>query len=234
MRKLNDQPFTGLAFLQGRKINMEIGSISDVVTAVATVITALSIIIAAQQVKLGKENSINEAKRLKKQAAIDASKIYIDNKRPETDLMLQFVNNACQINGRIISDIEKFSVPKMPAELLDDVKGCIEFYDKEESGKLVVANGVVEGVSTKHVIQMRYLMIDYLNTLEAVLMYWWQDTANREAMEKEFSFLLHDQDTARPVNVLLDVFGRQHFPAIANFLKPKEEMAPEPTVDSWS
>lgn len=208
---------------------MEIGNISEIVTALATLVLALSIVIAAQQLKHSKENSLMEIRRLKKQAAIDASKIYIDNKRPETDLMLQFVNISCQINGRIISDIEKFSIPKLPAELLDDVRGCIEFYDKSESGKLSINDGFVEGVTSKHVIQMRYLMIDYLNTLEAVLMYWWQDTANREAMEKEFSFLKNDQDSARPVNVLLDVFGRQHFPAIANFLKPKDEMAPEPT-----
>ncbi len=209
---------------------MEFGSISDIVTAVATVITALSIVIAAQQVKLGKESSINEAKRLKKQAAIDAAKIYIDNKRPETDLMLQFVNNACQINGRIIRDIEKFSIPTLPAELIEDFSGCIEFYDKAEVGKLSINGNIVEGVTAKHVIQLRYLMIDYLNTLEVVLTYWWQDTANREAMEKEFSFLMHDQDTARPVNILLDVFGRQYFPAISSFVKPKTEMAPEPTV----
>lgn len=210
---------------------MEFGNISEVVTAIAAVVTALSIIIAALQVKLGKENAINETKRLKKQAAIDAAKIYIDNKRPETDLMLQFVNNACQINGRIISDIEKFSIPALPEDLIEDVAGCLEFYDKADAGKISVDDGKVTGLSSKHIIQLRFLMIDYLNTLEAVLMYWWQDTANREAMEKEFSFLIHNQDTARPVNALLEVFGRQHFPAIANFVKPKTEMAPEPTVN---
>lgn len=210
---------------------MEIGNISEVVTAVATGITALSIVIAAQQVRLGKENAINEAKRLKKQAAIDAARIYIDKKRPETDLMLQFVNNACQINGRIIRDIEKFSIPNLPADLIEDVNGVIEFYDKEQAGKITTDGKFIEGVTAKHIIQLRWLMIDYLNTLEAVLMYWWQDTANREAMEKEFSFLMHDQDTARPVNILLDVFGRQHFPATTSFVKPKSEMAPEPTVD---
>ena len=210
---------------------MEFGNVSEIVTAVAAVITALSIIIAAMQVKLGKENALNETKRLKKQAAIDAAKIYIDNKRPETDLMLQFVNNACQINGRIISDIEKFSIPTLPAELVEDVGGCLEFYDNAGAGNISVEDGFVKGVSATHVIQLLYLMIDYLNTLEAVLMYWWQDTANREAMEKEFSFLMHSQDTARPVNALLEVFGRQHFPAIANFVKPKTEMAPEPTVN---
>lgn len=210
---------------------MEFGNISEVVSAVAAVITALSIVLAAMQVKLGKENAINETRRLKKQAAIDAAEIYIDKKRPETDLMLQFVNNACQINGRIISDIEKFSIPSLPVELFEDVSGCLEFYDRDEAANLSVSEGKVKGLTSKHIIQLRYLMIDYLNTLEAVLMYWWQDTANREAMEKEFSFLMHDQDTARPVNALLDVFGRQHFPAIANFVKPKTEMAPEPIID---
>ncbi len=211
---------------------MNVGNISEVVTAAASIVTAFSIVLAAMQMKLGKENAINETKRLKKQAAIDAAKIYIDNKRPETDLMLQFVNNACQINGRIISDIEKFSVPKLPAELMEDVGGCIEFYDKSEGGKLTINENLIVGLTSKHVIQLRWLMIDYLNTLEAVLMYWWQDTANREAMEQEFSFLINDQDTARPVNALLEVFGRQHFPAISNFLKRKSEMAPEPVVTS--
>ncbi|HAQ34427.1 MAG TPA: hypothetical protein DCQ53_03560, partial [Alphaproteobacteria bacterium] len=75
---------------------------------------ALSVIIAARQLKSSRDNWVAENKRLKKQAAIDASRIYIDNKRPETDLMLQFVNNACHLNSKIIQDIEKFYIPQLP------------------------------------------------------------------------------------------------------------------------
>lgn len=211
---------------------MDFGNISEIITAVATVVLALSIILTAQQVKISRQNWAAENRRLKKQAAIDAAKIYIDNKRPETDLMLQFVNNVCHINSRIVQDIEKFHVPQLPVALLDDVRGCVEFYDRDGVGELGEEGGHITGMTPKHVIQLRWLMIDYLNTLEAVLMYWWQGTANEKLLEHEFSFLRENSDSARPVRHLVEAFGEGNFPAISSFLKSgARRTAPEPESD---
>ena len=208
---------------------MEIGNISEIIAAIASVVMALSVIIAARQLKSSRDNWVSENKRLKKQAAIDASRIYIDNKRPETDLMLQFVNNACHLNSKIIQDIEKFYVPQLPVALLDDVRGCVEFYDRDAVGELGDRDGVITGLSSKHIIQLRWLMIDYLNTLEATLMYWWQGTANEKLMEHEFQFLRSQSDSARPVRHLVEAFGENNFPAINAFLKAgTPRAAPEP------
>lgn len=211
---------------------MDFGNISEMIAAGAAIITALSVIIAAQQLKVSRRNWVAENKRLKKQAAIDAAKIYIDNKRPETDLMLQFVNNACHLNSRIIQDIEKFHTPQMPVALLDDVRGCVEFYDPDAVGELSEQGGYIVGLTSKHIIQLRWLMIDYLNTLEAVLMYWWQGTANEKLLEHEFSFLRENSDSARPVRQLVESFGEANFPAITGFLKSGVRLnAPEPEFE---
>lgn len=211
---------------------MELGNISEIVAAGAAVVTALSIVIAAQQFQTSRRNWVAENKRLKKQAAIDASRIYIDNKRPETDLMLQFVNNACHINSRIIQDIEKFYVPQLPVALLDDVRGCVEFYDKDAVGELGDEDGFVTGLTAKHIIKLRWLMTDYLNTLETVMMYWWQGTANEKLLEHEFSFLREEADSARPVKHLVEAFGEANYPAIAGFLKSGvSRNAPEPEFE---
>tara|TARA_R110002072_G_scaffold125645_2_gene261887 strand:- start:2541 stop:3176 length:636 start_codon:yes stop_codon:yes gene_type:complete len=208
---------------------MEFGNISEIITAVSGVVMALSVVIAATQLRMSRENWVTENKRLKKQAAIDAAKIYIDNKRPETDLMLQFVNNACHINSRIVQDIEKFYVPQLPVALLDDVRGCVEFYDREGVGDLGELDGFITGLNPKHIIQLRWLMIDYLNTLETVLVYWWQGTANEALLEHEFSFLRSESDSARPVRHLVEAFGANNFPAINAFLNAgNERKAPEP------
>ena len=211
---------------------MDFGNISEMIGAAAAIITAASVIIAAQQLKVSRRNWVAENKRLKKQAAIDAAKIYIDNKRPETDLMLQFVNNACHINSRIVQDIEKFHVPQLPVALLDDVRGCVEFYDRDAVGELGEEGGHITGLTPKHVIQLRWLMIDYLNTLEAVLMYWWQGTANEKLLEHEFSFLRENSDSAPPVRHLVEAFGSGNFPAISGFLKSgSHRNAPEPEFE---
>lgn len=211
---------------------MEFGNISEIVTAVAAIVTAFSVVVAAQQFNLSRKNAVAENARLKKQAAIDASRIYIDNKRPETDLMLQFVNNATHINGRIIQEIENFHVPDLPVALLEDVRGCVGSYDPGVVGELGEENGRITGLSPKHIIQMRWLMIDYLNTLEAVLMYWWQGTANKSLLEEEFSFLRSEADSARPVRQLVECFGEANFPAITAFLKAGvRQRAPEPDIE---
>ncbi|GJL98223.1 MAG: hypothetical protein DHS20C06_20400 [Hyphobacterium sp.] len=211
---------------------MDIGNFSEVVTAAASIVTALSVVIAAQQFNLSRRNAAAETARKKKQAAIDASRIYIDNKRPETDLMLQFVNNACHINSRIIQDIEKFHTPELPVALLEDVRGCVEFYDREALGELGEEDGRITGLSAKHIIQLRWLMIDYLNTLEAVLMFWWQGTANKTLLEEEFGFLRSNADSSRPVRYLVESFGAANFPAISAFLKSgTRNEAPEPDLD---
>jgi hypothetical protein len=212
--------------------SLEIGNFSEVVTAGASIVTALSVVIAAQQFNLSRRNAAAETARQKKQAAIDAARIYIDNKRPETDLMLQFVNNACHINSRIIQDIEKFHTPELPVALLEDVRGCVEFYDREALGELGEEGGRITGLSAKHIIQLRWLMIDYLNTLEAVLMFWWQGTANKTLLEEEFGFLRSNADSARPVRYLVESFGAANFPAISAFLKSgTRNQAPEPDLD---
>jgi len=211
---------------------LEFGNISEIVTALAAIVTALSVVIAAQQFNLSRKNAAAENARLKKQAAIDAARIYIENKRPETDLMLQFVNNACHINSRIIQDIEKFHTPALPVALLEDVRGCVEFYDRKAVGELGQEAGMITGLSPKHIIQLRWLMIDYLNTLEAVLMFWWQGTANKTLLEEEFSFLRSNADSARPVRHLVESFGEANFPAISAFLKSGvRKTAPEPDAD---
>jgi hypothetical protein len=211
---------------------LEIGNTSEVVTAIAAVITALSVVIAAQQFNLSRKNAAIENARQKKQASIDAARIYIDNKRPETDLMLQFVNNACRINSRFVQDIEKFHTPELPVALLEDVRGCVEFYDRDALGSLGEENGKITGLSPKHIIQLRWLMIDYLNTLEAVLMFWWQGTANKTLLEEEFGFLRSNADSARPVRYLVEAFGAANFPAISAFLKSgTRKEAPEPDLD---
>ena len=75
-------------------------------------------------------------------------------------------------------------------------------------------------------------MIDYLNTLEAVLMFWWQGTANKTLLEEEFTFLRSNADSARPVRHLVESFGESNFPAISAFLKSGiRKHAPEPDVD---
>ena len=208
---------------------MEFGNISEIIAAIASVVMALSVIIAARQLKSSRDNWVAENKRLKKQAAIDASRIYIDNKRPETDLMLQFVNKASHLNSKIIQDIEKFYIPQLPVALLDDVRGCVEFYDRDAVGELGERDGAIIGLTSKHIIQMRWLMIDYLNTLEATLMFWWQGTANEKLMEHEFSFLRSESDSSRPVRHLVEAFGENNFPAINAFLKAgAQRTAPEP------
>ncbi|WP_339741399.1 hypothetical protein [uncultured Maricaulis sp.] len=208
---------------------MEFGTISEIVTAIASVVMALSVIVAALQLSESRANWVAENKRLKKQAAIDAAKIYIDNKRPETDLMLQFVNNACHLNSRILQDIEKFNLPRLPVSLLDDVRGCVEFYDPAALGSLAEKDGFITGVTAKHIIQLRWLMIDYLNTLETVLTYWWQGTANERLLELEFAFLRAQSDSARPVRHLVECYGETNFPAIAAFLRAgAARQAPEP------
>lgn len=210
---------------------MDVGNISEIVAAIAASVTALSVVLAAIQLKISRENWAAENRRLKKQAAIDAAKIYIDNKRPETDLMLQFVNNACHLNSRIVQDIEKFHTPKLPASLLDDVRGCVEFYDPAAVANLTEEDGFIVGVTAKHIIQLRWLMIDYLNTLETVLVYWWQGTANESLLEHEFSFLRNNSDSSRPVRQLIDSFGAGNFPAISSFLNSgTTARAPEPKV----
>ncbi len=210
---------------------MELGNISEMIAAGAAIITALSVIVAARQLNMSRANWVAENKRLKKQAAIDASKIYIDNKRPETDLMIQFVNNASHINSRIIKDIDKFTLPRLPVALLEDVRGCVEFYDPGAVGKLAEEGGYVVGVTAKHVIQLRWLMVDYLNTLEAALMYWWQGTANEKLLENEFCFLREDADSARPIRVLVEAFGARNFPAINAFINAGANEAPEPDFE---
>ncbi len=210
---------------------MDFGNTSEVVGAVASVITALSIVIAARQLKMNRLNVASENIRLKKQASIDAAKIYINNKRPETDLMLQFVNNACHINGGIIQDIEKFIIPKLPASLLEGVKGCLEFYDDKAHETIKEKDGYVTGLTSKHVIQLQWIMVDYMNTLETTLLYWWQGTANTEILEKEFSFIIDAPEVSRPVKQLLGCFGASNYPAISAFIRAgQKDSAPEPKL----
>jgi len=210
---------------------MNFGNTSEVIVAISSVITALSIVIAAGQLKMNRENLAAENARLKKQAAIDAAKIYINNKRPETDLMLQLVNNACHLDGRIIQDIGKFVIPRLPASLLESVRGCLEFYDDKAHETLQNEDGWVTGLTAKHVIQLQWIMVDYMNTLEATLMYWWQGTANTEILEKEFGFIIDAPETARPVSQLLQAFGASNFPAVSAFIRSgHKQNAPEPTL----
>ncbi|SDM63738.1 hypothetical protein [Maricaulis salignorans] len=68
---------------------MEFGSVSEIVTAIASVVMALSVIVAALQLSESRANWVAGNKRLKKQAAIDAAKIYIDNKRPELGFLAE-------------------------------------------------------------------------------------------------------------------------------------------------
>lgn len=209
---------------------MDFGNTSEIIVAVASVVTALSIVIAAGQLKMNRENLAAENARLKKQAAIEAAKIYINNRRPETDLMLQFVNSACHIDGRIIQDIGKFVIPTLPASLLESIRGCLEFYDDKAHDILLVEDGLVTGLTAKHVIQLQWIMIDYMNTLEASLMYWWQGTANTEILEKEFGFIINSPETARPVSQLLQAIGASNFPAVSAFIvSGQKRNAPEPT-----
>ena len=134
----------------------------------------------------------------------------------ETSLAEKIVEKFNQEQCRKLCRQEKFLVDKEAKKALCQIcsdKHCENCDYKETCDKTEYE------VSDRQLLELRWYVISYLNTLETVLVAWQQGTVDRKVIEHEFSYLYSRENGWDVLSAFRDAAGgTKAFPVIEAFI----------------
>jgi len=139
------------------------------------------------------------------------SKLLLINLNKKSSLARKFVETLDQKQSICLLKEEAFETEETNKKILE---GYLEKEIKKENGKIAL--------SVEEVSQIRWDVISYLNLLEAVLMAWRHNIADKEMIFEEFKYLVKPSEGHDVLKEFRKAAG-DTFPAIDEFVKKLEE-----------
>lgn len=148
-------------------------------TAIAAGITCYAIVVAYKQYVSDHERSRRE----------NAANLVLEWSRvllPRASVSKKFAETLSPENSKSLFNTEPFNVPATSKKI---VAACLAGVVDEKEFRI---EGETLYLGIREVAEIRWQVISYLNLLEAVLVAWRHNTADREILEEEFSPLVKD------------------------------------------
>jgi hypothetical protein len=197
---------------------------ADWVTAISTAVSTTAILLIGAQTLLLRKQIREDHERSRRDRAVDLILQWTERLQLETSSARKLVEALSEQQCISLSNIEPLDIP---VKLKSLVETCLALSSTDQPKE---ENGVIR-LQEKHVAVIRWQVVQYLNTLEAITAAWRHNVADREVLVEQFGYLV---DSTKGYSALekfrVAAGGRDVFPAIADFaekLKERREQHPK-------
>lgn len=207
-----------------RVLETQKSTVTDWITAGATLFSALAIAYAAKQVHLARE-----------QIGLTRDLISEDHRRSRREKAVELLHqclvedastacNASRVIAMSLTEQQARCLAARPptaitinAEHEEHVKTCL---GKKDDPAFVLERHGPEIVLTSEILRtVQSRLIDYLNSLEFVMVAWHHEIADRRIIEDQFRYLIDPVTAKGTLNPVLTAFGAKSYPSISAFVR---------------
>jgi hypothetical protein len=192
------------------------------VTAVAESVTALGLTFtyfllrdSHEQLKTAKDvleatrqQTMADHERSRREGAVQYLLIWSNTLTRASGSAAQLVDHLEFQKCKRIAAREEVEIHKDHAELL---AACFQ------SETQFQAKGDHVALTVQQSAELRALLVKYLNILETIMCAWSYSSVDQGIIEKQFSYLMVEQDNRRMLRNFREAIGVQNFPEIAKF-----------------
>lgn len=192
---------------------MEIDMVLKALSTAANIVVAVSVFFVWKQLSLLKKQGNDDHERSRKETLVDVMREWNREVGPVTAAAQKLVSQLNQDQCRKINNIEAVSLstdflPLASAALGGKLDKKI-LIEPKDSFKLNVEQSA----------HLRFLAINYLNTLETSISAWDLEIVDSEKMEEEFNFLIDQSMTDPSLTTFRKILGKDDgFPSLRKFI----------------
>ncbi len=184
------------------------------VSAISSSLILLQLILSFVQKK-------KEHEEQRRQKTVDMLLEWNHSLKRETSRAEKIVEKFTQEQCRKLYRQEKFSVDEETKKAICQI--CSNRQCNDCDSKKNCDNKEYE-VSDRQLLELRWYIILYLNTLETILVAWQQGTVDRKVIEHEFSYLYSRENGWDVLSAFRDAAGgTKAFPVIEEFIMTLKE-----------
>lgn len=185
---------------------------ATLVSAGANIVMAIGILFIFYQTILLKRQLHADHERSRRETTVQLIQQWSRSITPVTSAAQWLVQKFDKEQCRKLADLLPL---KVKAEHMALLETCLA--DVLGNERLQEENGFIQ-LNERCVTRLRYLVVEYLNETEAVLLAWHISIADRELVEREFQCLVRPEKGMDALENLREAFGgKRAFPAIDAF-----------------
>jgi hypothetical protein len=178
------------------------------ISAIAESATALSLFLVWDQIKIAKKQLHDDHERSRRQAAIDILLTWTKTLTPSTSSVRRLVDSLDQNQCKALEHIEEIDIDIKQKELLKSCFGEPQTF-REDAYRITLTRFQSS--------ELRYRIINYLNTLESIFSSWHHSVADRDIIGEQFQYMLEAKEGHTLLKKFRVAAGEENYPAIGYF-----------------
>lgn len=136
------------------------------------------------------------------------------------EILMEWTNSLEEESSRArkIADLlEESQLRDINDENEINVEKCCKEAKKHIKALFAIADGDIKTIAEKNSSKIRWLLINYLNRLETIMIAWNEGAVQQDLIEKQFSYLFESSYKRATLSNFRKIIGNEAYPCIAAF-----------------